>query len=286
MRAALVTVPVAVVLSLVATPGLCQAPAPTATGVPDAADRVPDRFRIDLGGFRISNSAELTLKAPDPASSIDFEEDLALPTSGFRAFVDLYWRPFQRHQLNFSYARMGRDGLATTLGRDLTWGDYVFESAGAAQGSTKIDYIAGQYRFALVRNDRFEAGPVLGGGYLRVTASIVGEATKDGTDAGVATVESETKQLGFNLGAYFAAWPTRRLQLRGDLAYMKFSPGESDASLMDGRATLTFFPWRRIGFGAGYKYNKLRYDRAPLELNLGGTYRYHGFLAEVSFAIG
>jgi hypothetical protein len=284
MRSVLVTVPVAVILSLAATPGICQAPASPLPPVPEASTGISDRFRIDIGGFRMGASTVLTLNAPDASTNVDFEKDLTLPGSGTRAWADVFFRLGRRHQFNFNYTKMGRTGTVTNLTRNLTWGDYVYTSPNAAQGTASFSYIAGQYRFALVKNDRFEAGPLVGGGYFRIETSLVGAATKDGADTGTATVTSETKQLGFDLGGYFSAWLARRLQLRGDIAYMRFSPQDSTASLMDGRATLTFFPWKKIGFGAGYKYNKFSYDRGLLQTKLGGDLRYHGAVIEASFA--
>jgi hypothetical protein len=99
------------------------------------------------------------------------------------------------------------------------------------------------------------------------------------------SVESRP-QTAVDVGAYFAWWPGPRVQLRGDIGYMRLKPENSETSVTDGRAALTWFPWRKVGFGASYKYNKFRYDREILQLKLGGAYRYHGVLAEVSFAIG
>jgi hypothetical protein len=284
MRGTFALASVAVMLVASATPAMCQAPASPVTPVPEATVDVKDRFRIDIGGLRMGTSTVLTLNAPTSGSNVDFEKDLALPGSGTRMWADIYFRLARRHQFNINYTKMGRTGTAAILTRDLPWGDFVYTKENAAQGTARFSYLAGQYRFALVKNDRFEAGPLLGGGYFRIETSIVGKATKAGADTGTATVNAETKQLGFDLGGYVSAWPARKLQLRGDLAYMRFSPKESVASLMDGRATATFFPWKKIGFGAGYKYNKFSYDRGLLQTLLGGDLRYHGLVVEASFA--
>lgn len=284
MRASRVLVPFAAVLTLCAAPGRAQAPPSPLIPAQEEPTGVPDRFRIDLGGMRLSATTVLNLNAPTAASDVDFEQDLSLPGSGTRLWGDLYVRLARRHQFNVNYTRFGREGEATTAPRAFTWGDYVYTSGGAAQGTVKFSLLTGEYRFALLKSPKFELGPKIGAAYIKVTAKIVGEATKDGADAGLATVESETSQFGFDLGVFLAGWIGERVQVRGDLGYMKFSPEEQSASILGGRAGLTYFPWRKIGFGVAYKYDKFEYDRGLSQTLLGGQFSYHGIAAEASFA--
>jgi hypothetical protein len=131
-----------------------------------------------------------------------------------------------------------------TLQRDIEWGDQVIHAGASAVGRTKSYYLSGVYRFAAYKNDRFELGPALGrrlpldrGRDLR-TGQHHDALGRDG-DAAVRRLEEPGQPTG-DLGAYFYWWPARRLLVRGDLRYIIVKPGESEASVTDGRGGLIY----------------------------------------------
>jgi hypothetical protein len=157
--------------------------------------------------------------------------------------------------------------------------DAVFARATAA-GRTKSYYLSGVYRFAAYKNDRFEIGPALGLGYLSIEAGISGQGSITTPSSGTTTrpfdVSNSLGQPTGDLGAYFYWWPARRLLARGDLRYIIVKPGDSEASITDGRAALIYHIGRHVGLGLQYTYSKFRYDRETLSRDLGGVLRYSG----------
>ena len=240
---------------------------------------VPDRFRMEVGGFRIGADSDLTFNTSGGSRSpVDFEA-LNLPDKSTRACFEVFWRPWRRHQFSLGGYRNNRDGDPTSVDREFTWGDRVVTVGTTVRARVNSFYLSGVYRFAAYKSDRFEIGPSLGIGHLSIGAGISGQANATGAAGTVSApfdVSKSTDKPTGGLGGYLYWWPNRRLLLRGDLRYIILKPGDSEASVTDGRAAALYHPWRNFGVGFQYMYTRFRYDPDILSQKLGGSLRYHG----------
>jgi hypothetical protein len=236
---------------------------------------VPDRFRLEAGGFRIGADTKLTLNRGGNVGTVDFESDLDLNENANRAYFEAFWRAGRRHLLSVAYQGLNREGGGVTLERTINWGDQVFPVGITATGVANSDYVSGVYRFAAYRNDRFEIGPALGFGYLWVEAGIDATTTVGGVTTRVSESATSGNPTG-NLGAYLYVWPARRVLVRGDMRYILVKPENAEASIVEGKAALLWHPWSRIAIGLQYTYTKFRYDRGILDTSLGGSLRFSG----------
>jgi hypothetical protein len=240
---------------------------------------VPDRFRLEVGGFRIGSDTNLTFNTGGtPSTPVDFES-LQVPEDVTRFYVEGFWRPWRRHQFSLAWFRNSREGEPTTTTRDFTWGDRVVTAGATVTARASSDYFAGVYRFAAYKNDRFEIGPSLGIGYLSAEAGIAGNLSVSAGGAATAVPFDLARDLGQitgDLGGYLYWWPARRLLVRGDLRYILVKPENSEASVTDGRAAILYHPWPKVGFGFQYVYSKFRYEREIVSRELGGSIRYSG----------
>ena len=245
---------------------------------------VPDRFRLELGGFRIGADTELTFNSTGgPRPPVNFES-LNLPDNATRFYGEGFWRPWRRHEFSLSWYRNARSGDPQTVQRDFTWGGRVITAGSTANAQVRSSYLSGVYRFAAYKNDRFEIGPSVGIGYLSIDAGIEGEASVAGGASRPFDLSADLGQPTGDLGAYLYWWPLRRLLVRGDFRYILVKPGNSEASVTDGRAAVLYHPWRNIGIGLQYTGQKFRYDRDILSRELGGRIRYRGGQLVVSGA--
>ncbi len=255
--------------------------------LPAYAQAQPDRFQIDMGGFHLSAETKLKLNRPGkPGTEVVFENDLKIPDTADTYWMDATWRVARRHHVRLTLTGLSREGNGTTLTRDITWGDSVFKAGVQATGKTSTDIVAGYYRFAVVRNDRFEIGPSIGLGYLKTSAGITATASVSGS-AGSASAPIEVSgskgtPTG-DLGLYFVGWPSPKVAVRGDLLYILVKPNNSTQSIADARLGLDVYPWKHVGFGAQYKLYKYRADRDILSTELGGSIKYSGFQGFLSF---
>jgi hypothetical protein len=267
----------AVVAACVAAAFLLPSPAAAQSSAP--ASDVPDRFRVEAGGFRIGSDTELTLSTSGgPRPPVNFES-LEVPDNATRAYIEGFWRPWRRHQFSVSWYQNNRDGSPKTVERAFTWGDRVMTVGTSVRAQARSDYLSGVYRFAAFKNSRFEIGPSLGLGYLWLEAGIGGDAsitTAQGTSSRPFDVSKSLSQMTGDLGGYLYWWPLRRLLMRGEARYIIVKPERSEASVTDGRAAAIYHLWKNLGVGIQYTYTKFRYDRDILSTELGGRLRYSG----------
>ena len=244
---------------------------------------LPDRFQIDTGYFRMSANTVLRYNGPRGGSGeVDFEEDLGLDPTVDTFWVDGRWRVGRRHQLQLGFTQSNRETQDFKLERDFTWGGQVYNAGLSATTSGDAKILGGYYRFAIVRNERFEIGPTVGIGYLWLNARIAATGTVGGQSRSL-DKKASTGSITGAVGGYANAWLARRLVVSGDFLYIKVTPGESDASVTDWRVGADYYFLRNVGLGAQYKYNQYSYDRGVLVSKLGGNITFKGFQAFLTF---
>ena len=258
-------------VALLSTPAFAQSETATWNGL-------PDRFQVDAGYFHLNVDTVLQFQG----SEVDFERDLAVDETADTFWIDSTWRVGRRHQLKLGFTRLSRHRDDYTLTRDFVWGGQTYTAGLTASAETASEILGGYYRFAIVRNDRFEFGPAVGVGYLWMDASI--RAT--GTIGGVSRTFDRSASTGSITGAvggYANAWPLKRLALRGDFLYIKVDSENSESSVTDWRLGANFYFVRNVGLGVQYKYYSYSQHRDILSTQLGGEINLDGFQAFLSF---
>jgi hypothetical protein len=258
-------------LLAVSAPAFAQSPSATWNGL-------PGRFQIDAGYFHLEADTVLRFEGTD----VDFERDLAVPDGANTFWLDATWRAGRRHQIKLSFTRLRRERPGHTLTSPFTWGGETYPPGLSATSETGTDVLGGYYRFALLREDRYEVGPTVGIGHLSLDARIRATGTVNGASATIDRSASTGHMTGA-VGGYASAWPAERLQVYGDYLYIKVNPGESQASLTDWRLGANYYVFRNAGVAAQYKYNHYRYDRDILSSSLGGRVTFKGFQVFASF---
>jgi predicted porin len=242
---------------------------------------IPERFQVDTGYFHLNANTVLRYQGPQGGSGeVDFEQDLGVDGKVDTFWVDGTWRVGRRHQLKLAFTRISRDRPDYTLQREFVWGGETYNAGLTASTTTSSDILGGYYRFAIVRNDRFEIGPTLGVGYLWLDARIRATGTVGGPGGSQSRTLDESASTGSITGAvggYAEAWAAKRLLLQGDFLYIKASPGNSEASVTDWRLAADYYFSRNVGVGAQYKYNRYSYDRGIISSKLGGELTFDGF---------
>lgn len=264
-----------VAAGLLASSALAQSASSTWNGL-------PDRFQIDAGYFRVESDTTLRYNGDQGSGDVNFERDLDVDKNTDTFWIDGTWRVGRRHQLKLGYTRFNRDRRDFPLQRPITWGGQDFSAGLEVSGHTGSDLLGGYYRFAVVRNDRFEIGPALGIGYLWLNAGIRVTASVGGASRDFDITASKGSITGA-VGAYASGWAAKRLLIHGDFLYIKVSPGNSEASVTDWRLGADYYFFRNAGLGVQYKYDRFVYDRGLLSTQLGGQVTYQGAQVFLTF---
>lgn len=260
-------------ITLIAPPVFAQAGTqPTSAA---SWNGLPDRFQIDTGYFRLQADSVLRFKGAD----VDFEKDLGVDSNVDTFWLDGTWRVGRRHQLKLAFTRIRRDRKSYSLQRDFVWGGETYSAGLEATTTTGTDLLGGYYRFAVVRNDRFEIGPALGVGYLWLDATIAATGTVNtagGAESRSIDRSASTGEITGAIGGYAAAWPAKRLQLQADYLYIRVKPGDSEAAVTDWRVAAYLYFTHHVGVGGQYKFYRYSYDRSIESAQLGGELTFQG----------
>jgi predicted porin len=189
--------------------------------------------------------------------------------------VDSTWRVGRRHALKLSYTQLSRENPAKTLERDFVWGGQTYNAGLTASSTSGANVLGGYYRFAIVRNDRFEIGPSLGVGYLALDAGIKATGTVGGQSRSLDRSTSMGSITGA-VGGYATGRPAKNLALHADYLYIKVTLENETASVTDWRLAADYYFSRNVGVGAQYKYNKYSQARGALSTELGGELIFQG----------
>ena len=245
---------------------------------------VPQTFWFEVGGFRVASSTNLRLNGGAPGDDVNLERDLNLPNTTTQGYLEAFWRLGRRHQVSVNWTRVKRDGGSVAVQEDIEWGDVVFPVGIEVSGTNDSDFISGAYRFSLFKNDTFEIGPAIGIGHVWIDASLTGQVQIGEELSGERTVSGSASSITGDVGGFFYWWPGRRWMARGDFRYIAVGMDDADAAIAEGRASITWYPWRQVGIGAQYSYTKLEYKRDVLITELGGSLQYDGLQVLVSVA--
>jgi hypothetical protein len=245
---------------------------------------VPQTFWVELGGFRVSSSTNLRLNGAAPGEDVDFERDLNLPNNTTQVYLEGFWRPFRKHQFSLKWERVRRDGSAVTLEDQIEWGGVIYPVGVQVAGTNDSDFLSGAWRWSLFKNEKFEIGPAIGLGYIWIDASLTGQIQVGDELSRERTVTGSASSITGDIGGFFIWWPGQRWVVRGDARYIAVSLDDADASVGEARASVTWYPWRRIGIGAQYSYTNLEYQRDVIVTELGGRLKYDGLQILVSVA--
>ena len=239
---------------------------------------------FEIGGFRVASSTNFRLSGSQPGDDVDLERDLNLPNSTTQAYLEAFWRLGRRHQVSVNWTRVKRNGERAAIQEDIEWGDVVFPVGIETSGTNDSDFISGAYRFSLFKNEKFEIGPAIGIGHVWIDASLTGRVQIGEELSGERTVTGTASSITGDIGGFFYWWPSRRWMARGDLRYIAVGLDNADAAIAEGRASITWYPWRQDGIGAQYAYTKLEYTRDFVVTELGGALQYDGLQVLVSVA--
>ena len=241
------------------------------------------KFQIDAGYFNLKARTVLKYSSPDGRSGeVDFEQDLNQDEVVNTFWVDSSWRVGRRHQLKLSFTQLSRERANHTLERDFVWGGETYKAGLNGQSDTSTKILGGYYRFAIVRNDRFEIGPSIGIGHLALEAGIKATGTV-GSQTRTLDQRKSTGAITGAVGAYTTVKPVKNLALHADYLYIKVSPENMEASVTDWRLASDYYFSRHVGLGAQYKYYKYAQAVGAQSTKLGGELIFEGFQAFLTF---
>jgi hypothetical protein len=144
----------------------------------DIPEKAPDRWRIDLGGFRADAYTTASLASTDVGlgAVINFEDVFNMPSTRNVFVAAASYRMLGRQYLDFGYVALNRAG-ENVIDQDITWGDRVIKAGGdvSTDFRTQFPYLAWRYDFLQV--DKVRISGSAGISYLGIKTSLAASGT-------------------------------------------------------------------------------------------------------------
>jgi hypothetical protein len=248
-----------------------------------------ERFRLDLGGFfqQFDTTLRLDSESLGTGTEINFEDDLGQDArkTSFRASG--YWR-FGRHgRFDFGFLTFSRSN-STTITRDIQFGDHVYHAGATIDSKFSSTQVEAYYAYSFVNTGEVELGAKLGISALFQSVKFEGSGNitgPGGTVSGSRASEDRSVVAPIPaIGAYGRFTLLPGLLISGHVRGLPtVTISGYSGSLIDAGAFLDWYPWRNFGFGAGYSYWKITFEREA-DPTIQIDYSYSGPLVYLTLA--
>jgi hypothetical protein len=246
-----------------------------------------ERFRLDLGGF--FQNFETTLRLDSAAlgrgTEINFEDDLGQDSNKTSFRASGYWR-FGRHgRLDFGVITWNRSATHT-IAKDIEFGDHVYHAGATVDSDLRATQVDVYYAYSFVNTGEAELGAKLGFSALfnSVEFNASGFITgPGGTVSGSRASDSRSVVApvpAIGLYGRFTLLPGLMISAQGRGLPTVTVSGYS-GSFVDAGATIDWYPWKNFGFGGGYSYTKITFERDQ-DPTIHFEYKYSGPIVYVS----
>lgn len=250
------------------------------SGGPAVADDrgpVQQDFQASLGAFFLTTGSEVRLDGEaGTGTPIDWENEFHVDDRDqFR--IDAFWRFADRHKVRVMYFENNRSNN-TVLSRDIHFGDHTFPLNLEVDTwlDTRVAELA--YEYAFLRRENMELSGSIGIHNLRVEAGIRGKLSTTGEGGVVNLVDA--KEVGEAdgplpvLGLHYLWDMTHNVYFDGLAQYFVASVDSYQGHVEDYKVSVTWMPWRNVGFGVAYNrfVTRLDVDKSSFNGRLKLTY--------------
>lgn len=232
------------------------------------ADQSPalDRVSIWLGTYYANTDTQLGAGDRNGLvyGRVGLEDDLGFPDSKWspRARMDVLIGDHQG--FSFDYYQINRTE-SKGLSRDISYGGYDYLASARVKGKLDFDFGSASYRWW------FGSGPSVigvgvGAAYYRLRTGLSGEASLNG-DAVYGSSSSDDSAWApmLQLGWRYAINDQLRVYLDG--SGIKKNGGNLNGHIYNVALGMEWFPWKNVGFGAEYGYQRIRIKQQHREFN-------------------
>jgi len=242
-----------------------------------------DYLSVSVGGFANNSAASLSANggANRSGTRLDFDRDLGQGGTRALPYLDVTWRPWDRHEFEFSYYYDAHDS-SRTINRNIQFNGNEFLLG--AQLSSRFTLSAGaiNYRYWAWIGDRGAFGIWGGLQAYRFSLRLTGDVTSQSgaSNAEVSATRSAAvsttlpdPSIGLSYRYQAADW----VRLVADGGAFKANVDNIDATLYSARLGAEFYPWEHFGVTTQYTFNKINADVTKNKFNGDLDFKFRGF---------
>lgn len=226
------------------------------------ADQSPalDRVSIWLGGYYANTNTKIG--AGDNGGlvygRVGLEDDLGFPDHKFSPRARLDWLLGDHQGFSFDYYSIDRSETKG-LSRDIRYGGYDYLASARVKGKLDFGFGSAAYRWWF-GNGPSVFGVGVGAAYYRLRTGLSGEASLNGESVQASTSSDESAWAPMlQLGWRYAISDQVRVYI--DASGIKKNGGNLNGHIYNAALGLEWFPWKNVGLGAEYGYQKIKLNQ-------------------------
>lgn len=236
-----------------------------------------DRFTLSFGTFvsDIGASASADGSVENSGTTVDFDRDFDTSSAGELDFLELSWRPFDRHELRIQYFDDTLEGQRT-IERDIVFDNETFPVGADVRGELGVEVLDIAYTYWAVVKPKDAFGISIG--VVRVDANASLEGTFSVRDEVVELEASVSEDLPApKIGLNYAHAFNEKFRLTADVGTFEKSIGSVDGRIWDANLGFEWYPWEHVGVMIRQAYTRIDAERdrddfdSSAEINFNGT---------------
>jgi hypothetical protein len=227
-----------------------------------------DRWSLQLGAFypKVKTDAYLN-GARGRGTDVSFEDDLGLDDRKAMPAILGSVRLGERWKIEAEYLSIDRDNSRAVI-RTINWGDFTYTAGTTVNSAFNSDIYRLSAGYSFVKNNRWEAGAVLGLHVTDFRASL--SAARVGGQTGDALAPLPT------IGMYGAYAFTPRWLLSGRADYFWLNYNDYSGHLLNFNVGVDYRFVRNFGVGFGFRHIEYDLTVNKSQYNGGINYRLNG----------
>lgn len=249
-------------LSLI-LPLLLVAPIAGAQSINPSLD---DVFQVRLGPFFANFDTKVSV------AGADFDQDAGLGDSETTVAAFARWRITPKLHLNFGYSQISRDET-TTFTTASNVGGLSFPAGSTLSQEYETSSLPITLSYAVVKNPRTEFG--IGAGVAITTIKNRISVTVPGAPTVTPINDDVTEPLP-SIGLFWNQAFSPQWMFTASLGYVPLEVGDLDANFYDAFAAIEWRPWKNVGFGGAYLYNRADGQITSSGVTHNFEYQYDG----------
>ena len=188
--------------------------------------------------------------------SLDFESSTGLDDSPDLFIMELGWQFTSKWGVALQHFESDRSS-SRTLSDSIEWQDLVFDAGVRVEAKSNVEIT--RLFFARRFHDKGPHSLRLGAGFhwLRMGASLAGEATIDDLSREFRRSVVKTELPMPNIGAWYRYSPSRRWMFNFRADWLSASIDKYNGGIWNAVAGVNFSPWDHVGLGLSYQFFQL-----------------------------
>jgi hypothetical protein len=241
---------------LVALPAIAQ-PSDSTAAVQFASLYNKWEISPSLTSVILNSTLRIDASNGDQGTTIDAEDDLGLATVKLQPRIDARLRLGRKHELEGGFQFAQRTGEVTPQ-RDIEFADTTFYVGVPLNTTLNTNLLFLNYRYAIIANDRTQAGVGVGLGALFFSSQLVASDNS----AGYSASRSVTPPVG-SLGIYGRFLIGSRWSAETDVRLVKLKIDRFDVRYLEANLAGRYFPSRKVGLELGAGLDAVKVDVSP-----------------------